>query len=385
MTPRVRAWGGWLVAGLVCLGLGDATPAWAQAEAVDYYGVDAVGSIRVVFRPDGTVVARADYLPFGEAAESTTGQLPATQFTGQERDPEAAQDYFHARYYQPRHGRFGSVDPIFGNLFDPQQLNRYAYAKNSPLVFVDPAGTNAFSGIPGFCPPEASFGACGGASAFWDTGGGGGGGYAFGGTYFRATQLGYVPGMPGWMAEELTEFNAALDASWEDQLAQQRAAANQPAPSVTTSAAIQLPDGSVVNDTGAVINPLTDILGQAAGVSQAIAGGAVAGVTAAASLPLLTAIRLPFVAAGIRAAAYANPNTIHHMFGASEHHLFLAGSQSSVLRTLSYEVARSFLAGDLGASGPFSSTYTVNGVAVRVTGAIINNTPRISNAYILRR
>ena len=150
MTARVTAWRRWLVAGLVCLGLGDATPAWAQAEAVDYYGVDAVGSIRVVFRPDGTVVARADYLPFGEAAESTTGQLPATQFTGQERDPEAAQDCFHARYYQPRHGRFGSVDPIFGNLFDPQQLNRYAYANNSPLVFVDPEGRNLEGPRPDF-------------------------------------------------------------------------------------------------------------------------------------------------------------------------------------------------------------------------------------------
>ena len=140
MTARRTAWRGWLAAGLVCLALGDATPAWAQTEAVDYYGVDAVGSIRVVFRPDGAVIGRADYAPFGEATGATAGLLPPTQFTGQERDPEAAQDNFHARYYQPRHGRFGSVDPIFGNLFDPQQLNRYAYALNSPLVFVDPSG-----------------------------------------------------------------------------------------------------------------------------------------------------------------------------------------------------------------------------------------------------
>jgi RHS repeat-associated protein len=112
----------------------------AQTEAVEYYGVDALGSVRVVFRPDGTVIGRADYAPFGDATGDTSGSLPPGQYTGQERDPEAAQDYFHARYYQPRHGRFGRVDPIFGNLFDPQALNRYAYAKNSPLVFVDPDG-----------------------------------------------------------------------------------------------------------------------------------------------------------------------------------------------------------------------------------------------------
>jgi hypothetical protein len=32
------------------------------------------------------------------------------------------------------------VDPVWGNLFDPQQLNRYAYVGNSPLRYVDPDG-----------------------------------------------------------------------------------------------------------------------------------------------------------------------------------------------------------------------------------------------------
>jgi RHS repeat-associated protein len=66
-----------------------------------------------------------------------------SSFTGQERDPEAAQDCFHARYYQPRHGRFGTVDHVWGNLFNPQGLNRYAYALNSPVIVVDPEGLNA--------------------------------------------------------------------------------------------------------------------------------------------------------------------------------------------------------------------------------------------------
>ena len=32
------------------------------------------------------------------------------------------------------------MDPVWGNLFDPQQLNRYAYVGNSPLRYVDPDG-----------------------------------------------------------------------------------------------------------------------------------------------------------------------------------------------------------------------------------------------------
>jgi len=37
-------------------------------------------------------------------------------------------------------GRFTTVDPVGGRLTDPQTLNRYAYARNNPLRFVDPTG-----------------------------------------------------------------------------------------------------------------------------------------------------------------------------------------------------------------------------------------------------
>jgi RHS repeat-associated protein len=113
--------------------------AGAQTEVVEYYGLDALGSVRVVFDGSGVVVARSDYLPFGENL-NPSGALPPWQFTGQVRDGEAGQDDFGARRYQPRHGRFTAVDPVYAGLFDPQQWNRYGYARNSPLVFVDPDG-----------------------------------------------------------------------------------------------------------------------------------------------------------------------------------------------------------------------------------------------------
>ncbi|MCL4848959.1 MAG: RHS repeat-associated core domain-containing protein, partial [Acidobacteria bacterium] len=68
------------------------------------------------------------------------GELPPQQFTGQARDGEAGLDYFGARFYQPRHGRFTQVDPVYAGLFDPQQWNRYTYARANPLSFVDPDG-----------------------------------------------------------------------------------------------------------------------------------------------------------------------------------------------------------------------------------------------------
>src|SRR6185295_2230108 len=73
--------------------------------------------------------------PFG------TGQ--PKEFTGKERDAETGYDYFGARYYGSKIGRFTSVDPalsVSASLGDPQRWNRYAYARNNPIGIVDPDG-----------------------------------------------------------------------------------------------------------------------------------------------------------------------------------------------------------------------------------------------------
>jgi RHS repeat-associated protein len=66
-----------------------------------------------------------------------------SHFTGKERDTESGNDYFGARYYASSMGRFISPDPVVitpERLLDPQQLNQYAYVRNSPLTLVDPTG-----------------------------------------------------------------------------------------------------------------------------------------------------------------------------------------------------------------------------------------------------
>lgn len=81
------------------------------------------------------------------------------QFTGKERDTETGLDYFGARYYSSAQGRFTSADPfnVILNrqlstdpraaqeeftrwLLEPQRWNKYAYALNNPLRYVDPDG-----------------------------------------------------------------------------------------------------------------------------------------------------------------------------------------------------------------------------------------------------
>ena len=88
------------------------------------------------------MVANYDYLPFGEPWQPPA--VPETRrFGGKERDAETGFDYFGARYYASGNGRFTSVDPVLdidSALMNPQLWNRYAYALNNPLSFVDPSG-----------------------------------------------------------------------------------------------------------------------------------------------------------------------------------------------------------------------------------------------------
>jgi RHS repeat-associated protein len=52
-------------------------------------------------------------------------------------------DYMLARYYSAGMGRFTTVDPAMTlrkNLAEPQRWNRYSYALNNPIRYVDPDG-----------------------------------------------------------------------------------------------------------------------------------------------------------------------------------------------------------------------------------------------------
>jgi hypothetical protein len=84
-----------------------ATPAatFAQSETIEYYGLDALGSVRAIFDQQGNVVARMDYGPFGENLRAAI-KFPTEQFAQLSRDAENGQDYAEARNYSAGTGRF---------------------------------------------------------------------------------------------------------------------------------------------------------------------------------------------------------------------------------------------------------------------------------------
>ncbi len=111
---------------------------------------DTLGSTRMMLDAGtGSPVSMHDYIPFGEEiATARTNVLysgkdnPRQKFSGKERDSETNLDYFGARYYSGAQGRFTSPDPLLnsGRPWEPQSWNRYAYALNNPLKYVDPDG-----------------------------------------------------------------------------------------------------------------------------------------------------------------------------------------------------------------------------------------------------
>jgi len=106
-----------------------------------YYHLDALGSVRAVADATGATLRRHDYQPFGEEINPQAGS-DARRFTEKERDAETGLDYFSARFLGGNNGRFTTTDPaqVTDALMDPQQWNKYAYARGNPLKFRDPLG-----------------------------------------------------------------------------------------------------------------------------------------------------------------------------------------------------------------------------------------------------
>jgi RHS repeat-associated protein len=73
-------------------------------------------------------------------------------YIGQEYDDVTNLSYLHARYLDTTSHSFMSVDPLIYSLptkylYDPQQMNSYAYARNNPIVYSDPSGLSIWSDV----------------------------------------------------------------------------------------------------------------------------------------------------------------------------------------------------------------------------------------------
>jgi RHS repeat-associated protein len=110
---------------------------WASQTVHMLYG-DQI-SPRLSADSIGTQKGEQGHFPFGETWYES-GYVTKWKFTYHERDAESGLDYATFRYYSSRLGRFMTPDPLAGNIFNPQRLNRYAYVLNDPVNLTDPYG-----------------------------------------------------------------------------------------------------------------------------------------------------------------------------------------------------------------------------------------------------
>lgn len=120
------------------------------ANAGVYYILsDHLGSSSLTTNSFGNMTERTEYYPYGSVAATASNQDIGNhyKFTGKEADAENNLQYFGARYYDNRVGKFTSIDPALFDqghlqqvLEDPQSLNGYTYARNNPIILIDPDG-----------------------------------------------------------------------------------------------------------------------------------------------------------------------------------------------------------------------------------------------------
>jgi len=107
---------------------------------VYYYLSDHLGSTTVFTDRNGAPLQDLAYFPYGSIRVSTGSVDVHHKFTGQEFDEEIGLHYYGARYYDPALAHFISPDTIEPDRANPQTLNRYAYALNNPVKYIDPTG-----------------------------------------------------------------------------------------------------------------------------------------------------------------------------------------------------------------------------------------------------
>jgi RHS repeat-associated protein len=311
-----------------------------------------------------TNIKRHDYLPFGEelfagAGGRTTsngysgGDGVRHQFTQKERDIETELDYFLARYYSSKQGRFTSVDPENAGAIpgDPQSWNGYAYARNNPLVYTDPDGRTYT-----VCDPNGKNCVDYKDSEFDKIRKGGpADGYTFknGNIY----------------------YNGELTATYSNDC---------------------LYCGQLINEMGRRSSAIES------GVAVFAVAGVVGGVTGGAGYYFLTPYLAPTVttlvletAPAVGAASQfgpgiidkavnyvtSNPAKVAHIFDKAQHNLGplvnKVGGQENTVRAV-----LNALNGKLPSSGVFETTVTVAGESVVVRGSVINGVPKIGTMFI---
>ncbi|QNI35461.1 RHS repeat-associated core domain-containing protein [Edaphobacter albus] len=137
---------------------------------------DLIGTERMRTNYTGTVASTYSSLPWGDGYSPNENDpagdgLDNLHFAQLDKDSESGTEHAQFRQYSSTQGRWMSPDPYSGSydFMNPQSFNRYAYASNNPLGFVDPLGLDYcdMSGAPNQNIQPGDANSCSRAGGFW--------------------------------------------------------------------------------------------------------------------------------------------------------------------------------------------------------------------------
>ena len=107
------------------------------------YHVDHLGSTSLVTDIDGEITQHVAYIPYGEVfVEQRNGSWNTPYlFNAKELDEETGLYYYGARYLDPTHAAWLSVDPLFEKYVG---MTPYNYCAGNPIMSLDPNGEAIF-------------------------------------------------------------------------------------------------------------------------------------------------------------------------------------------------------------------------------------------------
>jgi RHS repeat-associated protein len=108
-----------------------------------YYGHDAIGNVAFLSDESGTVTDTYDYDAWGLLLAGSSSTPSSRLYSGEEFDHDLSLINLRSRQYQPRTGRFLTLDPAGGNVWAPTSFGRYLYGNADPVTNSDPTGQMA--------------------------------------------------------------------------------------------------------------------------------------------------------------------------------------------------------------------------------------------------